>query len=184
MGIGTRIAFSEATWRRRASGSTANTLGHTRRIVREIEAVARADLDYPTVEPREQRAAMVRHAALILLGAHPKPESGEDRVAHAGFGHPCSLVALMVRSLAHFTSRPTFLLEPRPWRVIVAKLIVAAGVGMLYAEGVTIGWLENDLILVTLGVLLVVAVFAVLGIGVDALSDARCRRLDRRGSRL
>jgi ABC-2 type transport system permease protein len=95
-------------------------------------------------------------------------------------------VILVTTEFRHFTSRPTFLLEPRRWRVIVAKLIVAAGVGTLYgvvgvvvsiaiivpwfaAEGVTIAWLDNDLILVTLGVLLVVAVFAVLGIGVGVL---------------
>ncbi len=95
-------------------------------------------------------------------------------------------VILVTTEYRHFTSRPTFLLEPRRWRVIVAKLVVAAGVGMLYGvvgvvvsiaiivpwfavDGVTIGWLDNDLILVTLGVLLVVAIFAVLGIGVGVL---------------
>jgi ABC-2 type transport system permease protein len=95
-------------------------------------------------------------------------------------------VILVTTEYRHFTSRPTFLLEPRRWRVIVAKLVVAAGVGMLYGvvgvvvsiaiivpwfavDGVTIGWLDNGLILVTLGVLLVVSVFAVLGIGVGVL---------------
>lgn len=95
-------------------------------------------------------------------------------------------VILVTTEFRHFTSRPTFLLEPRRWRVIVARLIVAAGVGMPYgvagvvtsvaiivpwfaAKDVTIGWLDNDVILVTLGVLLVVAIFAVLGIGVGVL---------------
>jgi hypothetical protein len=95
-------------------------------------------------------------------------------------------VILITTEFRHFTSRPTFLLEPRRGRVIAAKLVVAAGVGLLYGAGcvvisvaiivpwltaksVTIGWFGNDVLLVMLGVLVVVAIFAFVGVGVGVL---------------
>jgi ABC-2 type transport system permease protein len=95
-------------------------------------------------------------------------------------------VILITTEFRHLTSRPTFLLEPRRGRVIAAKLVVAAGVGLLYgaacvaisvaiivpwlaAKSITIGWVGNDLILVMLGVLVVVAIFAMVGVGVGVL---------------
>jgi hypothetical protein len=95
-------------------------------------------------------------------------------------------IILITTEYRHFTSRPTFLLEPRRARVIGAKLLVAAGVGLLYgvacvavslaitvpwlsAKGIPIGWQANGLIVVMVGALGVVAIFAVVGVGVGVL---------------
>jgi ABC-2 type transport system permease protein len=95
-------------------------------------------------------------------------------------------IILITTEFRHFTSRPTFLIEPRRGLVIVAKLIVAAFVGIIYgvacaaltaaimapwlgAMGVTIHWVENGVLLSMLGDLVVISVFAVVGIGVGVL---------------
>ncbi|MFZ2032744.1 MAG: ABC transporter permease [Candidatus Dormiibacterota bacterium] len=95
-------------------------------------------------------------------------------------------IILMTTEFRHFTSRPTFLIEPRRGRVIVAKVIVAAVVGIIYglacaaltaaimtpwfaALGVNIGWTSNGVLLSMLGDIIVIAVFAVVGIGVGVL---------------
>lgn len=95
-------------------------------------------------------------------------------------------IILITTEYRHFTSRPTFLLEPRRARVIAAKLVVAAGVGLVYgiacvaaavaitipwlsAKGITIGWTANGLVVVMVGALGVVAIFAVVGVGVGVL---------------
>jgi ABC-2 type transport system permease protein len=95
-------------------------------------------------------------------------------------------IILMTTEYRHFTSRPTFLLEPRRGRVVAAKLIVSAGVGLLYgvlcvgitlatalpwlsAKGVTIDWTHSGVITSMIGALLVVAIFAVVGVGVGVL---------------
>jgi ABC-2 type transport system permease protein len=95
-------------------------------------------------------------------------------------------IILITTEYRHFTSRPTFLLEPRRARVVAAKLLVAAGVGLLYgigcvavsvaitvpwlsAKGTAIDWAANGLVVVMLGALGVVAIFAVVGVGVGVL---------------
>jgi ABC-2 type transport system permease protein len=95
-------------------------------------------------------------------------------------------IILITTEYRHFTSRPTFLLEPRRARVVLAKLLVAAGVGLLYgigcvavslaiivpwlsAKGIAIDWTANGLVVVILGALGVVAIFAVVGVGVGVL---------------
>lgn len=95
-------------------------------------------------------------------------------------------IILITTEFRHFTSRPTFLLEPRRGRVVAAKLIISIGVGLLYglacvgvalavavpwlsAKGVPIDWRANGLIVVMIGALLVVAIFAVVGVGVGVL---------------
>jgi ABC-2 type transport system permease protein len=95
-------------------------------------------------------------------------------------------IILITTEYRHFTSRPTFLLEPRRARVIAAKLLIAAAVGLLYgaacvgvslaitvpwlsAKGVDIGWVANGLIVVMVGALGVIALFAVVGVGVGVL---------------
>ncbi len=95
-------------------------------------------------------------------------------------------IILITTEFRHFTSRPTFLLEPRRARVIAAKLLVAAAVGLLYgvacvavalavivpwlsAKGISIHWAANGLIVVMLGALGVVAIFAVVGVGIGVL---------------
>lgn len=95
-------------------------------------------------------------------------------------------IIIITTEYRHFTSRPTFLLEPRRGRVIAAKIVVAAGVGVLYgvacgavalaiavpwlsAKGVNIDWVPNGLVVVMVGALVVIAIFAVVGVGVGVL---------------
>jgi hypothetical protein len=95
-------------------------------------------------------------------------------------------IILITTEFRHFTSRPTFLVEPRRGRVITAKIIIAAAVGLLYgvacvavslaitvpwlsARGVRIDWMANGLIVVMVGALFVVAIFTVVGLGVGVL---------------
>jgi hypothetical protein len=95
-------------------------------------------------------------------------------------------IILITTEFRHFTSRPTFLLEPRRGLVVAAKLIVSAGVGVLYGvacvaisvaiavpwlstKGVTIDWTGSGVLVVMLGALLVIAIFAIVGVGVGVL---------------
>jgi ABC-2 type transport system permease protein len=95
-------------------------------------------------------------------------------------------IILITTEFRHFTSRPTFLIEPRRGRVIVAKLFIAAFVGIIYgvvcaaltaaimapwlgAMGITIGWIGNGVLLSMLSDVVVIAIFAVVGIGVGVL---------------
>jgi hypothetical protein len=95
-------------------------------------------------------------------------------------------IILITTEFRHFTSRPTFLVEPRRGRVITAKIVIAAAVGLLYgvacvavalaitvpwlsARGVRIDWMANGLIVVMVGALFVVAIFAVVGLGAGVL---------------
>jgi hypothetical protein len=95
-------------------------------------------------------------------------------------------IILITTEYRHFTSRPTFLIEPRRARVIAAKLLVSAGVGLLYgvacvavsvaiivpwlsAKGIGINWADDGLAVVMLGSVGVVAIFAVVGLGVGVL---------------
>jgi ABC-2 type transport system permease protein len=95
-------------------------------------------------------------------------------------------IILITTEYRHFTSRPTFLIEPRRGRVIVAKLIVAALVGVIYgiacaaltaaimgpwlgAMGITVGWISNGVLLSMLGDIVVIAIFAVVGVGLGVL---------------
>lgn len=128
------------------------------------------------------------------VGGNPRPPLSDGATqrtifASAAGGDIFSLVVgviLITTEFRHFTSRPTFLLEPRRGRVITAKLMVAAGVGLLYgaasvaisvaiivpwltAQHIRIAWVGNDVLLVMLGVLVVVATFAVVGVGVGVL---------------
>jgi ABC-2 type transport system permease protein len=95
-------------------------------------------------------------------------------------------IILITTEFRHFTSRPTFLIEPRRGLVIVAKIIVAAAVGVIYgvacagvtaavmipwfaAKGITIGWISYGVLQSLVGDILVIAIFAVVGIGLGVL---------------
>jgi hypothetical protein len=95
-------------------------------------------------------------------------------------------IILITTEYRHFTSRPTFLIEPRRARVVAAKLVVAAGVGLLYgiacvavttaitvpwlsAKGVSIAWVANGILIGMAAALAVMAVFAMVGVGVGVL---------------
>src|ERR1700694_5265628 len=63
------------------------------------------------------------------------PETQRSIVSSASSGYLFSIIVgiiLMTTEFRHFTSRPTFLIEPRRGRVIISKLVVAAGLGVAY----------------------------------------------------
>ena len=95
-------------------------------------------------------------------------------------------VILVTTEYRHFTSRPTFLLSPHRAQVVAAKIVVSAGVGLLYgvaclavvsaiaipwlsAKGITIAWSRDGLAATMLGAIGAVAIFAVAGVGVGVL---------------
>ncbi len=117
------------------------------------------------------------------------PETQKSIAASASSAYLFSVVVgiiLITTEFRHFTSRPTFLLEPRRGLVIAAKAVITAGVGLLYgiacvvvslaitvpwlsAKGVHVDWVANGLVVVMVGALFVVAIFAVVGLGVGVL---------------
>jgi ABC-2 type transport system permease protein len=95
-------------------------------------------------------------------------------------------IILITTEFRHFTSRPTFLIEPRRGFVIVAKMLVAAVLGIIYgivcalmtgaimvswlgAKGITIHWIEGGVLESLLSAIVVIAIFAVVGIGLGVL---------------
>lgn len=95
-------------------------------------------------------------------------------------------IILITTEFRHFTSRPTFLIEPRRGFVIVAKMLVAAVVGIIYgivcalltaaimipwlgAKGDTIHWIDGGVLELLLSAIVVIAIFAVVGIGLGVL---------------
>jgi ABC-2 type transport system permease protein len=95
-------------------------------------------------------------------------------------------IILLTTEFRHFTSRPTFLLEPRRARVVVAKMIVGTVIGLGYgvacvaitvaimvpwlgAKGVTIGWMSKGVLLSLVASVLVIAIYTVVGIGVGSM---------------
>lgn len=96
-------------------------------------------------------------------------------------------IILITTEFRHFTSRPTFLIEPRRGLVIVAKMLVAALVGIIYgvvcaattaaimvpwlgAKGVTIHWIDGGVLELLGSAVVVIAIFAVVGIGIGVLA--------------
>lgn len=86
----------------------------------------------------------------------------------------------------HFTSRPTFLDEPRRGRVIAAKFVALGAVGALYAvsaivitlavalpwfsaKSVSLDWGGNQLVLVMLGTVVGNLIFALVGVGIGVV---------------
>lgn len=95
-------------------------------------------------------------------------------------------IILITIEFRHFTSRPTFLIEPRRGLVIVAKMMIAALVGIIYgivcaatavaimvpwlaAKGVTIQWIGGGVLELLLSAIVVIAIFSVVGIGIGVL---------------
>ena len=95
-------------------------------------------------------------------------------------------IILITTEFRHLTSRPTFLIEPRRGRVILAKMVIAIGIGILYGivcvaiavgimvpwlntKGVSILWLSGGVLQTLLAALAVIAIFAVVGVGVGVL---------------
>jgi ABC-type transport system involved in multi-copper enzyme maturation permease subunit len=122
----------------------------------------------------------------------PPLSSGAGQHSVYGAGASAEIFALIVGIIVitseyrHFTSRPTFLFEPRRGHVIVAKIVLSAAVGLLYAaccvaltlaiatpwlaaKNVTVGWSEFDLVPVLLGVFAVVTIYSVVGLGLGVL---------------
>jgi hypothetical protein len=62
-------------------------LPHGRRVVREVQPVARADLDDPAGQPAEQFLPELTIAPLLPAGREPIEVPGEQWVLHEGFLH-------------------------------------------------------------------------------------------------
>ena len=117
------------------------------------------------------------------------PVTQRSIVSSASTGYLFAIIVgiiLMTTEFRHFTSRPTFLIEPRRGRVIISKLVVAAGMGLVYglacaaitvaimipwlgAKHISIDWTTDDLSLVLVRSVAVIAIYAVVGIGVGVL---------------
>jgi ABC-2 type transport system permease protein len=117
------------------------------------------------------------------------PATQRSIFAAGSSGYLFSLIVgiiVITTEFRHNTSRPTFLIEPRRERVIAAKLAVMAFLGLLYAvasiavssavaliwlgaRGVGVEWAAASLALVLLGNVGVVAIYAVVGVGVGVL---------------
>jgi ABC-2 type transport system permease protein len=117
------------------------------------------------------------------------PETQRAIVSSASSGYLFSIIVgiiLVTTEFRHFTSRPTFLIEPRRGRVVVSKLLVAAMVGLAYglacaaitvaimvpwlgAKRISIDWANNDLLLVLGRIVIVIAIYTVVGIGIGVL---------------
>ncbi|HEY9390002.1 MAG TPA: ABC transporter permease [Mycobacteriales bacterium] len=86
----------------------------------------------------------------------------------------------------HFTSRPTFLFEPRRGRVVAAKLVTYAGMGLLYsilcaalavaialpwlsARGVDVSLADNGIPRTLITTVASVAIFGMVGVGLGVL---------------
>ncbi|MBV9101265.1 MAG: hypothetical protein JOZ46_06210 [Candidatus Dormibacteraeota bacterium] len=99
-------------------------------------------------------------------------------------------IIIVTAEFRHFTSRPTFLLEPRRGRVVAAKLLVATALGLAYGaacavisvaiavpwlslKGVHVDWSSNGVLFVLLGTLLAVAIFAIVGVGVGVIIQSQ-----------
>ena len=109
--------------------------------------------------------------------------------ASASSGYLFSIVVgiiMITTEFRHFTSRPTFLIEPRRGRVIIAKLLMSVVIGVIYgvacagtaaaimipwlaAKHVTIGWFSDDVFRALIGAVLVITIFTVVGVGVGVL---------------
>ena len=117
------------------------------------------------------------------------PSTQRAIVSSASSGYLFSIIVgiiLMTTEFRHFTSRPTFLIEPRRGRVVLSKLVLSAAVGLAYgvacaaitvaimvpwlgAKHVSIDWSNDDLLLVLVRVVVVIAIYAMVGIGVGVL---------------
>lgn len=92
----------------------------------------------------------------------------------------------MTTEFRHFTSRPTFLFEPRRGRVVLAKLLTYASLGLVYsvlcaglAVAIILPWLSAKGVDVSLGAngiphtlvttVVSVAIFGVVGVGLGVL---------------
>ena len=95
-------------------------------------------------------------------------------------------IAIITTEYRHLTSRPTFLIEPRRGRVVAAKVAVSALLGLIYGaccvavvaaiagswlatRHLGVDWGSADVLGAILGALVVVTLYAVLGLGVGVL---------------
>ncbi len=122
----------------------------------------------------------------------PRLSSPEGQRNLFGQGNTAALFVAILGIIAvtgeyrHFTVTPTYLATPRRSRVVTAKLITYVLVGLLYAvlctllviamatpwlaaKHITVSLTANRIPLVLLAAVLMVAIYAILGVGVGAL---------------
>ena len=146
-------------------------------------------------------AATVLVAALSVVngltgaGRGDNPALGPDSLRQAVEGTPASFFSIIVLILAilamagefhHQTATQTFLVTPKRDRVVAAKLMTYASVGLAFAalalvvtlamalpwlaaEGVEVSLLDGEVGLRVVGVLASTALYGVIGVGLGAL---------------
>lgn len=123
-------------------------------------------------------------------GVDLQSAAGIRRALHvAGAGSGFILVLGIIATAGEFrqgTATETFLITPKRWRVLAAKLMTLSGVGLLFgliatlvafltwrlwlrAEGVSVPLGNDEIWLTTLGTLLAPALNAAIGVGIGAL---------------
>ena len=128
-------------------------------------------------------------------GSGDNPPLGADSLRRAVEGVPASFFSILVLLLAtlgvagefhHQTATQTFLVTPRRGRVVAAKMVTFASVGLAFAalaslvtllialawlagEGVGVSLLDADLGLRLVGILASTALYGVIGVGLGAL---------------
>lgn len=124
-------------------------------------------------------------------GIPPLSDPATQRQAFGASGAAVIFVLIigiigMTTEYRHFTSRPTFLIEPRRGRVVLAKLVTYASVGLVYsvlcaglAVAIVVPWLSAkgvDVSLTSNGIprtlattVLSVAILGVIGVGLGVL---------------
>ena len=127
--------------------------------------------------------AVISQLANSLPGMTFASSSGQrSLLASADVAEVFSLVlgiAIITAEYRHLTSRPTFLIEPRRGRVVAAKVVVSALLGLIYgaccvavvaaiavswlaARSIDVDWGSSDVVGAMVGAVLVVGLFAYL----------------------
>ncbi len=132
---------------------------------------------------------------ITSAGRGDNPPLGADSLGRAVEGTPTGFFSIIVLILAilamagefhHQTATQTFLATPRRGRVVAAKLVTHASVGLAFAalallvtlgiaipwlaaEGVDVSLLNGDIGLKLVGVLASTALYGVIGVGLGAL---------------
>lgn len=117
------------------------------------------------------------------------PETQRSLFGSSGFAGVFVLIVgiiAMTTEFRHFTSRPTFLFEPRRWRIVAAKFVANAGLGLLYSvvcaalvTAIILPWLSAKDIDVSItgngipgtlvATIAAVAIYGVVGVGLGVL---------------
>ena len=167
----------------------------TRLVCAELVKLRTTRLVYAGLAITLLVAALSVVNGITSAGKGDDPPLGPDSLKQAVEGTPASLFSIIVLILAilamagefhHQTATQTFLVTPRRGRVVAAKLVTYASVGLAFAalaslvtlvialpwlasEGVDVSLFDGDVGLTLVGVLASTALYGVIGVGLGAL---------------